>query len=272
MPIPPRPIPTHPRQRPGAAVPRKSLPSSSLDWRSEVALLAEIGSRSVPSRIASPSSGIKIIDRAQLGQAKAKAKDQDEATGAGSREVALDRLIEDGKGKRAKRATTATTLGFDFIANPTILALPDDTPVYTASAGMSTPSSLLSSSKALPAAIPAHLKTTVTQPTLGASPGSPLANTPVTPGLIAQAHSSVVPEESEDDDWEHIPALGEEDHSDTRSGAPEEEEDVIVLGELELEDELDRLTIEQKVDDARIGGKALSNRGRGSYAAALGRV
>ena len=62
-------------------------------------------------------------------------------------------------------ATTATSLGFDFIQNPTILALPDD-PITNTAAGRSVPTP-----------------------------------TPRTPALEPSLANE---QEDEDDDWEHI--------------------------------------------------------------------
>ena len=99
MPIPPRPIPasnrpsTSTRMRPGSSVPRKSLQSlDKLDWRSEISLLNDTHSRSLP-----PSSGVKVVD--QIKEQTAKATEANN----GAVEVGIEGLIEEGKGKREKR-------------------------------------------------------------------------------------------------------------------------------------------------------------------------
>lgn len=146
-------------------------------------------------------------------------------------------------------ATIATSLDFDFIPNPSILALPDST-------------SSSRSSSSLPNR-PHH-------PKLNRS----LASTPNTPSLLAQQQGD---EEDSDElsDWEHVPR----GKSDEDAGS-ESEEDVIVLGELELEDEFERLDVKREERrDKRGRRESLRKKGvqvgetvRGrSYAAAVGR-
>ncbi|WVW86080.1 hypothetical protein I302_108119 [Kwoniella bestiolae CBS 10118] len=250
MPIPPRPIPVHhPRHshhrqgmKPGSSVPRKSgitSCSSSLEWRAEIALLNELGPKSVPLHLTGTAKGVKMVDT------KSKSKDREmEERGEGKMEVGLRELIDDGRGKREKRATTATTLGFDFIPNPTILTLPDDAPA------IQDKKSLLTISKS----IPTHVQDAST----------PLENTPITPGLLPRPSSSLDPEaeEEDDEDWEHVPSLTREEGE----RVDEDEHDIIILGELELDD----------VDDSIIkdgDAQAIATKGNGqkiSYAGILG--
>lgn len=178
----------------------------------------------------------------------------------GGEEVGLEALIEEGKGRREKRgehtctcemvetggcsraATTATALGFDFIANPSITALPDDVPAATA----------------IPARV--HSKTT-----------ADLEATPQTPGLLPQrvdAQEDEDEDEDEDDGWERISAYCDDDvrapdAAELESGLYD---DLIVLGELELEDPVE--AAEARAEDK--GTK--KGRGKVSYAAALGQT
>ena len=97
-------------------------------------------------------------------------------------------------------ATTATSLGFDFIPNPSIMALPE----YPSSA--------------------INVKSK-----LSPSNATPLAATPNTPALIPTQ-----PEEEEDDDWDHITEFQENKRAAVEGN--EDDGDIIILGEIELEE------------------------------------
>ena len=151
-------------------------------------------------------------------------------------------------------ATTATTLGFDFIPNPSIMTLPDTTTTTTTlpcrnrveprGGSIQPRSSLLTTSKS-------HLSTVKTINSKGvASPT--LSNTPSTPALLPARVTGT--EDDDDEDWEHVSPLDDADiDNDIHSGSngvvsddreevdSQGEEDVIVLGELELEDESDQV-------------------------------
>ncbi|WVR00285.1 hypothetical protein IAU59_007428 [Kwoniella sp. CBS 9459] len=314
MPIPPRPIPTHSRhrQRPrpsispassspsttgpastatapasasASALSRKKMTSgpSSLDWRAEITLLNELDrARSVPVNATRNVQMIShnqllTVDNARLRQPKVGG---DGSGGSERMEVGLQGLIEEGRGKREKRATTATTLGFDFIANPSIVALPDTadhvdvctghsstktTPKSSATIGKS----LLSTTKStLPPVTTARAANATGQPspTLSASLPISVSGTPGTPGLVPRQSSSSPSEEEEeedgdgDDDWEllHIPSVSQSGTARRLDKSisigqrelqnDEDEDDVIVLGEMELEDEVERLIIEETTD------------------------
>ncbi|WWC91612.1 uncharacterized protein L201_006558 [Kwoniella dendrophila CBS 6074] len=282
MPIPTRPIPVHPRHHhhhhnqnrsnsnkpgSGSSVPKKYL-QNSLDWRSEIALLNELGSKSVPSSTSHQhiqtklsGLGVKLIQKKDI-----KLSDQvNEQDVKGKRDVNLEDLIEDCKGKREKRATTATTLGFDFIPNPTILTLPDTIEDDSSSLSLNRKSSLLSTSKSTPTpnntANLNHLKNQVE---------SPLQNTPVTPGLIAQADSPISADEEEEedeDDWEYVPSVSKKKDNNIEG---DEEDDMIILGELELEDNNDHNEVLNATKEIK-GGKNNHIKGtRTSYAGILG--
>ncbi|WVQ84327.1 hypothetical protein IAT38_006479 [Cryptococcus sp. DSM 104549] len=293
MPIPPRPIPTRPTQRqraprPGSSVPRKSLPTTQqhLDWRAEVALLGEVGARSVPGRLGGLRGGKGVSPVGSPGgspgggEAHGQGQGQGQDDGVkGRREVGLEGLIADGRGKREKRTTTATTLGFDFIPNPSVLALPDDpTPAPTGTPKGKGTSSLLTASKSTPSSA-----------TRAATPN--LAGTPTTPALLASPSSGSETEPESDsgadefDDWEHIPSVSVSSHGERgrdENVDSDGEEDVIVLGEMDLEEEVEslgvgveRVALETTVVKGKEGkaGKAdKGKRGKGkSYAAvALG--
>ncbi|OCF61202.1 hypothetical protein L486_00848 [Kwoniella mangroviensis CBS 10435] len=256
MPIPPRPIPVHhprhphhsrqTRPKPGSSVPRKSgITSSSLEWRAEIALLNELGPKSVPLPLHlsgngnGNSKGVKMVNKKD----NESEKDVKEGEMVGRREVGLRELIDDGRGKREKRATTATTLGFDFIPNPTILTLPDID--ADSSFNKKKSSSLLTISKSSP---------------IGPS-STPLENTPLTPGLLPQPSSSPEPEpgpeledEDQEDDWEYIPSLS----SQRNVVDNEDDHDIIILGELELEDDGDLKGCNSKMGTKDNGIKNLS--------------
>ncbi|WWD19544.1 hypothetical protein CI109_104005 [Kwoniella shandongensis] len=270
MPIPPRPIPTsgrtahRPNQahrsspRPGAAVPRKSLPlTSSLDWRAEVALLNELGPGSA-------GKGARSVPVSSKIGSKVKEKEKEVE---GKREVGLEGLILDGRGKREKRATTATTLGFDFIPNPSVLALPDTSPFPN----NPKPSSLLTTSKSITSG------SNRPSPAIAAASASPLAGTPMTPGLLARSTSDAEDEE-DDDGWEHVQLDSTEREMDDENVNSDGEEDVIVLGdlELELEEDMQQLGLGETNDKSPLGSKSRGKReGKStketvSYAAALG--
>lgn len=91
------------------------------------------------------------------------------------------------------------------------------------------------------------------------SPVPALSNTPLTPSLLP---TQTV--EDEDEGWEHVPSSPRLE-AETLDGMEGEDEDVIVLGELELERELEALDMR---GDAK---KRKSGERKGlSYAAALG--
>jgi hypothetical protein len=100
-------------------------------------------------------------------------------------------------------ATTATSLGFDFIPNPSIMVLPDTMP-------------------AAAIAMKHKLATSSNTP-------SPLSATPNTPALIPTQQDRDVDEE-EDDDWDHITELNE-----SKCEPDGDDGDIIVLGDIELE-------------------------------------
>ncbi|KAL0245770.1 hypothetical protein I308_104906 [Cryptococcus tetragattii IND107] len=211
MPIPSRPIP-NPRHRqrptrPGTAVPRKSLsatPQNNADWRAEMALLPEVGPKSVPMRLS--------------GSMSREAKELSSSV-EGKRDVGLERLIVDGKDKRGKRATTATTLGFDFVANPHVIALSESEIPNAPDDPVPRPISLLTTTKSASARPDAT--------------SSALSNTPVTPALLATRPDSDGEDEDDhsDDDWEHISALSRPEQVELRDEnvCSDGEEDVIVL-------------------------------------------
>ena len=123
-------------------------------------------------------------------------------------------------------ATTATSLGFDFITNPSIVALPE----YSTSA--------------------INVK-----PKLSLSNATPLAATPNTPALIPTQ-----PEEEEDDDWDHITEFQETKGSPMSKG-DEDDGDIIILGEMELEE-----VVAEKKDLKGKGGKSQKEK---TYAAVV---
>ncbi|OCF38232.1 hypothetical protein I316_00458 [Kwoniella heveanensis BCC8398] len=311
MPIPPRPIPTHSRHRhpqrargsaspasasvssspspASAALTRKSMTlanPSSLDWRAEITLLNELDrARSVP---VGATRNVQMINKNQLlavndfkkrdviGGADVTSKEGIDA-GKGKMEVGLEGLIEDSqaRGKREKRATTATTLGFDFIPNPSIVALPETDAETSASGHRAKAKSLLSTTKSTTSAAAAPVPMPIAVG--GTRTLSPplLSGTPGTPGLVPlQSHSqppSEEEEEEEDDEeeeeWEllHIPSAsqqpshrrsenaekGMDEGKGKYDNGDEVEDDVIVLGEMELEDEVERLIIEETTDRCR---------------------
>ena len=124
-------------------------------------------------------------------------------------------------------ATTATSLGFDFITNPSIVALPE----YPTSA--------------------INVK-----PKLSLSSATPLAATPNTPALIPTQ-----PEEEEDDDWDHITEF-QESKGSAMSKGDEDDGDIIILGEMELEE-----VVAEKRDAKGKGGKSKKDK---TYAAVVG--
>jgi len=133
------------------------------------------------------------------------------------------------------------------VVNPTVLALPDD----TASSSV-IPTSLLTASKGIKSR---HC------PALSPSPAATaLSRSPGTPALLP-THLA----EDDDEGWEHIPSSPHHSAEGDRDEEMSEDEDVIVLGELELEDELEELDLSREVkgEKERRGTKGLS------YAAAL---
>jgi len=155
-------------------------------------------------------------------------------------------------------ATTATLLGFDFVANPTITTLPDSP----------SSSSLASALPSLP---------------FQASDGIPgLASTPLTPGLDLEAELY-----EDDNEWERISSCSEGEGERER-GRDDAEDDMIVLGELELEDAVDEAELASvsiqsacylglkegsggKTKKGRSGQTGKEKRGMLSYAAMLGK-
>lgn len=129
-----------------------------------------------------------------------KEKPQERVVEGRKNEVGIGELVMDGLGRREKRATTATSLGFDFIPNPSVMALPE----Y--------PTSVIN-----------------VKPKLSPSNATPLAATPNTPALIPTQ-----PEEEEDDDWDHITEFQE--HKRAAFKGDEDDGDIIILGEIELEE------------------------------------
>lgn len=144
--------------------------------------------------------------------------------------------------------------------------------------------------------LPSHLHLSASNPSLslGLGRASPvLSTTPSTPGLVP--HSSTEDADPDLSDWEHVddfdegakradavavdtsgPDVPGEDESDVGEVDSEGEEDVIVLGELELEDELDLVDRRkerrlEQMENAKIEmGKKNVARSPVSYAAALG--
>ncbi|ORY26700.1 hypothetical protein BCR39DRAFT_252116 [Naematelia encephala] len=225
MPIPPRPIPSRPNaaprsSRPGTSVPRKSALSTCSDWRAEIALLPH-APKSLPS-----SHGVKLTSTL----AKSLPKDE---SGPPRREVDLQGLVLDGKGKREKRATTATSLGFDFISTPQILTLPDTAPSFNINTNTNTNANANANT---------ITSTPKASPTI--SPSISLSATPTTPGLLPVIQA----EADEEDDWERIEELEDDDG------------DMIVLGELELEDVPDRIVTSNR---GKIGSVSVSISGKG---------
>lgn len=133
-------------------------------------------------------------------------------------------------------ATTATSLGFDFIPNPSILVLPDhpDQPPHPTT------------------------KPGISPTSLGVLPG--------TPALIPTRVEEQDAEDDEDDDWEHISEAGQKSDRGEKCQTEEEdgeEGDMIFLGELELEECVDEHNGPKKEHLIKMkGGK--------SYAAAVG--
>lgn len=142
--------------------------------------------------------------------------------------------------------------------------------------------------------LPSHLHLSASNPSLSLGRASPaLSTTPSTPGLVP--HSSTEDPDPDLSDWEHVDDFDEgarradtvalapsgpeqlpEDESDVGEVDSEGEEDVIVLGELELEDELELVDRRkerrlEQMDKAKIDlGKKCVARSPVSYAAALG--
>ncbi|WVQ73054.1 hypothetical protein IAR50_002617 [Cryptococcus sp. DSM 104548] len=302
MPIPPRPIPNHrhrapPRpstsNRPGSNVPRKSLPSASAfcsgssgEWRAEMALLPELRASSAgaggrfgalspsaaPSGTPGGRGGALIREGGRQSPFLSPGEGESRETD-GRREVSLEKLIDDGRGKREKRATTAATLGFDFIPNPSVIALPDN----EGEAGKVKPG-LLTSTKSS-ALAPAPASAASASPALSATPTTPaLFPTPLHPDPLS-ASLSASDSESEEDDWEHVSMFGraeEEDEEGEREGEGERdenvdsdgEEDVIVLGEMEMEEDMAGLRLVAPAPSGKEKEGKKEKRGKVSYAAA----
>ncbi|ODN81567.1 hypothetical protein L202_01982 [Cryptococcus amylolentus CBS 6039] len=283
MPIPPRPIPNHrhraPRpstsstNRPGSNVPRKSLPSSSSafcsgsgEWRAEMALLPELRASSAGGRFGalSPTAGPSATAGGALIREGGKPSPSSSPLGEGEvherdgrREVPLERLINDGRGKREKRATTAATLGFDFVPNPSVIALPE-------MEGEAKPGLLTSTKSTAPALAPDRAS-----PALSATPTTPaLFSTHLHPDAASDSDSEG------EDDWEHVSMFGRAEDEEGEEERDENvdsdgEEDVIVLGEMEMEEDMSRLDLASPAPTGK-GKKEgkKEKRGRVSYAAA----
>lgn len=217
---------------------------NTYDWRSDIYI--DNYARSVPSN---PSNRVTLIDRDSF-----RPGSLEDVKKEGMREVELEGLINDGKAKREKRgestyrylcggmradgvATTATSLGFDFVPNPCITALPD-----TEVDNKTKPRNIAGTSSA------------AKEGALG------LVATPQTPGLVRE---SAELEEEEDDEWERVSAFSTGQCLPPRGikgDDMEDEGEVVVLGELELEDDFE-------VDATKSGPAPIKI----SYAAMLGK-
>lgn len=302
--------------------------SASATHHPRSAPLLGVSPGSGPGSPSTSGSGLRIVERMrevkQQKEREERAKEkealaavEDGASEQPSRtaEVSLEGLIAQSKGKREKRgesghagyqtmadhaATTATTLGFDFVPNPTVVALPDsvdpappgptatcNTPVayspidvtVNGPAAASDPtdtSALLSTSrdmKARAALLWGGKPASPSSADSAATPGSALPRTPCTPGLIPatgpQGVVRVVEDEDtseSDSDWEHISGEIEAAVGSTKAAAnatataDDDDLDGIIL--------LGDMDLEE-VADAPTPGKP--QRKVLSYAAALGR-
>lgn len=158
---------------------------------------------------------------------------------SGERGVCPISFIHHGRFADMIIATTATTLGFDFVANPHVIALSESEIPNAPDDPVPRPISLLTTTKsasARPHAI-----------------SSALSNSPATPALLATRPDSDGEDEDDhsDDDWEHISALSRPEQVELRDEnvCSDGEEDVIVLGEMEMEDDLAHLELGPKKDD-----------------------
>lgn len=136
-------------------------------------------------------------------------------------------------------ATTATTLGFDFVTNPQVIALSEGEIPNAPDDLVPKPISLLTTTKST---------STHPDPTSRA-----LSNTPTTPALLATRSDSDGEDEDDhgDDDWEHISALSRAEQVEERDEnmCSDGEEDVIVLGEMEMEEDMAHLELGPKNKD-----------------------
>ncbi|WWC71913.1 uncharacterized protein I206_105872 [Kwoniella pini CBS 10737] len=238
MPIPTRPIsvnhhPRHNKQKqlkPGYSVPRKSTKSlsNSLDWKNEIENFnSNSNSNSLPE-LKGRNRLINIINNNNDNVIQFEEfENKNNEIIKSKREVCLNELIKDGKGKREKRVTTATSLGFDFIPNNIILTLPN-----SCDQSISNLTSLLNKSKVKSIS---QLKD----------------NDDLTTCLKETQFSILSNSEPEDEDeidfdlndWEFIPSLNNNKNNNNNNFIEEDdnlnsegEEDVIILGELELDD------------------------------------
>lgn len=146
-------------------------------------------------------------------------------------------------------ATTATSLGFDFIQNPTIMALPDH------------PSSTSNSITAVKGLV-------------GTTAATPLGVTPNTPALIPTLpkDSDIDPdadvdEDEDEDDWEYITEF--EDQSLKIKGEKVDDGDIIILGEMDLGD---HAHVHGTGDSLDAGKDKKGYRRDKSYAAVVGTI
>ena len=221
------------------------------------------------------SGKLTMVDATAFGRLRGASPLSSSAEAGGEKvkahDVDLQGLIESGKGKREKRGksfpllvvpsvgrrghaliqvTTATSLGFDFVANPTTIVLPETTEEEAASSKFS----MRAETPSTPALVPS----------LGAG---------INDNIDEEEDGEEEDEEEMDDEWEHVSYAG---LGLTREEQEEEDDAVVVFGELELEDEVDV----EKVPEDLVGGKKLpgaksvgKGSGKGvSYAAALAKV
>ncbi|KAL1409951.1 hypothetical protein Q8F55_003950 [Vanrija albida] len=230
MPIPPRPVPAHTHsrhRRPGTAIPRKSLYTTSrasttaslvndADYRADIPYLPPFAfSSSAPNTL----SGIRLIARTptpdtsrSIGSSSSLSRSPT-PTAPPANEVPLDALLSDGRG-RPKRTGAAAALGFDFVARPHVLALDADQATEPAAPAAPAPG--------VPRPSLWQWRTPETAPSTVASErvegaGAGALSAPPTPALEPVQPLS----DDEEDDWEHV------DHEDDAA---------VMVGELELED------------------------------------
>jgi len=97
------------------------------------------------------------------------------------------------------------------------------------------------------------------KPKLSPSNATPLAATPNTPALIPTQ-----PEEEEDDDWDHITEFQENKRAAVEGD--EDEGDIIILGEIELEE------VVAVKDKSNVNGRGGKLKKEKTYAGAVGTV
>jgi hypothetical protein len=135
-------------------------------------------------------------------------------------------------------ATTATSLGFDFIPNPTIMALPDNPPSSTHGKCLST---------------------------------TPLGVTPNTPALIpTHSNDADVDGDNEDDDWEHITDFDDQKVEQKEDKVVDDGE-IIILGEMDLGDHAHATVNGNGLGQVQGKGKKGMRKDK-SYAAVVGTV